>query len=787
MKSPLTLWCQMQIATAALVLLALSSETKAQEARVKLADLCPSDVLVYATFAGAEACSNEALGLGYYKLWSEPAVQTFLSGVLKRAFTNEPFPESTQQMVSLGRKFLSGRVEMAVSMTPMTVMWERNGPIPIPSAILALDLGDHVAEAHGLVEKMIDSNQGDIERSGVTVTREKMGQSDITVFNAQSRHGPRLKGYLAFRQNLLLVGVGPKFFEQCLSGSAHKDNTVIARNASYRGCRGRVEGHPLLEVWVNTQSLTHRVRSFLPEEWLTALDLSGLSAVRGVYLASGVKAGQGEDVIAIDAPGKRQGVLGANDGVPLSADLLKVFPENTVFMTAMRTPLRGIYDASLRTAFEVVPAYERTAIERMIEKASSFLGMKLRDEILEALGDEVAIGVELGDLLPKPTAYGLWKVRDEAKVLTLLGTVAKKAGMALKATEYRGVQIMSLTRRNAQDGEGESANGTESLGQSMNLTVKPSFALTNGYLVIGLDTAATQSIIRSIQKPPTKSMVASENFLAVAPGMGLEQAAYVHYIDFRRLFEKSIGFVSLLTMVAGPQLEKFGIDLDQLPDTDTLLQHVHSWIGTGSGDEHGWVIRMRGVGVSSLLSIAGRLAMNLNSMPNLELFAGNQRSRGVRIAVPAHPGQGDAPPGSESGRAPNSPRQTAINPLKEGAPEEKALRQQLEKIDQRIAEDPEEAGLYLERGLVRHQLRDFQGSISDHVKARQLGSPRVATAAYNIACAYALLGKNDHSLQWLNAALKEGFDDWNLMSTDSDLEAIRSLPEFKKLVQSRPR
>jgi Zn-dependent protease len=56
-----------------------------------------------------------------------------------------------------------------------------------------------------------------------------------------------------------------------------------------------------------------------------------------------------------------------------------------------------------------------------------------------------------------------------------------------------------------------------------------------------------------------------------------------------------------------------------------------------------------------------------------------------------------------------------------------------------------------------------------------------ARVAYNVACAYARVGDGVRALEWLEAAVREGFDDEEAFASDADLDALRSLPGFERL------
>ena len=57
------------------------------------------------------------------------------------------------------------------------------------------------------------------------------------------------------------------------------------------------------------------------------------------------------------------------------------------------------------------------------------------------------------------------------------------------------------------------------------------------------------------------------------------------------------------------------------------------------------------------------------------------------------------------------------------------------------------------------------------------------TSAYNIACGYALLGEKKEALDWLEKAIKLGWQNFTHMRRDKDLESLRGEERFQKLME----
>lgn len=67
--------------------------------------------------------------------------------------------------------------------------------------------------------------------------------------------------------------------------------------------------------------------------------------------------------------------------------------------------------------------------------------------------------------------------------------------------------------------------------------------------------------------------------------------------------------------------------------------------------------------------------------------------------------------------------------------------------------------------------------------ARKKNTRWLASAYYNLACIYALLGQQKPALDYLGKAIEAGFHNYTHIMKDKDLEAIRREPRFQSLVQ----
>jgi tetratricopeptide (TPR) repeat protein len=63
--------------------------------------------------------------------------------------------------------------------------------------------------------------------------------------------------------------------------------------------------------------------------------------------------------------------------------------------------------------------------------------------------------------------------------------------------------------------------------------------------------------------------------------------------------------------------------------------------------------------------------------------------------------------------------------------------------------------------------------------------PDRADVDYNIACMYALKNQVPEALHWLKRAIEKGYDRWDQIASDPDLENLRRSPAYQELIRNR--
>ena len=87
----------------------------------------------------------------------------------------------------------------------------------------------------------------------------------------------------------------------------------------------------------------------------------------------------------------------------------------------------------------------------------------------------------------------------------------------------------------------------------------------------------------------------------------------------------------------------------------------------------------------------------------------------------------------------------------------------------------------LRLAAIYERRNQFEKVVGLYEQAKQIDS-RQPTFDYNLACAYARMGRKEEALDALEQTIRKGYPDREWIEKDGDLDAIRSLPRFREIV-----
>ena len=88
-------------------------------------------------------------------------------------------------------------------------------------------------------------------------------------------------------------------------------------------------------------------------------------------------------------------------------------------------------------------------------------------------------------------------------------------------------------------------------------------------------------------------------------------------------------------------------------------------------------------------------------------------------------------------------------------------------------------------GLVFSSMGRLQESLDYFKKTVSLAPHYNPVVYYNIACIFGRMHQPEASIEWLGDAVRHGYENWDLIQSDPDLDSIRNHPGYQRLIHGR--
>jgi len=105
----------------------------------------------------------------------------------------------------------------------------------------------------------------------------------------------------------------------------------------------------------------------------------------------------------------------------------------------------------------------------------------------------------------------------------------------------------------------------------------------------------------------------------------------------------------------------------------------------------------------------------------------------------------------------------------------------IEEFNAALSIDPGFISALQNLAIIYSKNNEFELSLKYLNKMKKL-QPENAEIYYNISCIYARQNKVKESVEWIRLAIEKGFDDWNLIRKDPDLDNIRITEYYREVV-----
>ncbi|MDP3980831.1 MAG: DUF3352 domain-containing protein, partial [Chlamydiota bacterium] len=344
------------------------------------------------------------------------------------------------------------------------------------------------------------------------VTVETVNYNGYSISRVRNAQTPGPEFNYVFLGDLLVIGVGldDSGVRQVVDLVAKKTTTSLSASNKYNDALGalKVRGDVRGLFYINMQSIVDLIKAFPAPAGAAAftqnIDAS-LGAIQSISGAVGIDNGVVVKMFFMkNADGKQAAsAIMPWDSPPAKAETLKLLPEGSLLFTISKSMnVKQVWD-TWKTNLEQTTPDQATPVMEAISKFESESGINIEEDLINVVSDEIALtllDVDMSGLFPFPQLAVVLKIQDEAKAKTSMDKVVQ---YVIRATTPSGVSAPG------QEGAEEQAATQVASGQEdyNNVTVhfvqvqlpyqnlNPSYAIINGYLVVGINKESVKVII----------------------------------------------------------------------------------------------------------------------------------------------------------------------------------------------------------------------------------------------------------------------------------------------------
>jgi hypothetical protein len=304
----------------------------------------------------------------------------------------------------------------------------------------------------------------------------------------------------------------------------------------------------------------------MPPDAPKVLDALGITNLNNVSVITGLdKAGfVSKTTVAFD--GSPQGLFQIAGAKPLAASDLASVPADAVSAVVLRLDADALYDAFFKIVEQADPKAKADMLAGIGQMEKQF-GLKLREDILQPLGDTISIFNSAKEGGPMGgTAVIALKDPQKAKAtheklfqILQAKTQGKPAAPAIKKSNLVGKEIYTLKIPGPQ-------------------MFAPAWCLTDKELIVGMTPEKLQAYL---SRPADFKSLGQTPELAKTIEGGSGPLAVV-YFDTKQMFDSVYQTLPLLMMMAAPTLQQQGINLNasMLPSPNAIRPHLLPLVAT---------------------------------------------------------------------------------------------------------------------------------------------------------------------------------------------------------------
>jgi hypothetical protein len=226
--------------------------------------------------------------------------------------------------------------------------------------------------------------------------------------------------------------------------------TGLAKHPLFQQVRGFKEFTTSTRGYLDVQGLTGVVEDLSPEA-VKLIDALGVKGLKNMTIVSGYDGTGFRDVLDVDIPGPRKGLLALISNKKFSLKDLPPLPSDATSFSASSMEVGKSYDVLLNlieSGVRIFAPEHADNVQPGLRAIEQLLGVNLKDDIFGCFGD---MTVSYSSPAEGPlSSTTLLKVKDGPKLARSIETLVKNippipnVEIALKKKKYRDVEIMDL-------------------------------------------------------------------------------------------------------------------------------------------------------------------------------------------------------------------------------------------------------------------------------------------------------------------------------------------------------
>jgi hypothetical protein len=584
------------------------------EKTARIADILPDGTIMYAELSQWRNWSGDFSKTSLAKIFAEPEVRMFLAGPFSQISTlirnatqgapervgapQPPAPKPAapeagtvvSTFFNMMNEVARGPFAVAVRYSPEDAQAKR---APAVAAIIGVT-AEANAEATKFWAGMLKNLLDNLNIKAVAVEEVRPDARVLAVKFAQA-DGSTLAFASTLYRGRIIITTDVSFCAQIIDGLSGTLAKKLTDTDSFK--RTGLSGDEHLAAYLDVAGLEKAFGAVQhpadePNHHDDFFVLSGLNKTISVAWSLKMAGPAFESRTAIFTKDARSGLLGTLAEEPLSDEAMKICPKGTPLALGFRMQPDRVMPF-LRSAVKAIEGPKGLEQFDAVEKQlNAELGRNLEKEVRATFGNELVVtslaGMEDAGPIGAVSAFAAsLSVQDGKKADELLGQVLTRlaarmdpngnAANVLKEVEHEGGKIRYLTPPRIA--------GV--------LEVSPAFSLQDKRLVVALDVPTLKRALRSLKSGT--SLVDSENFKTSLNALGGKMGPMFSYVDWSFIYKAAFNLSTTTLKLIAPTdiLREIGIDMNLLPSTETVAQHLFPGLSVAQITANGVVLTSR--------------------------------------------------------------------------------------------------------------------------------------------------------------------------------------------------